>query len=695
MGSSVDRLADLKDEAHTDTATTSVGAMKNRAEDSADPTILAEPKFKDHENDHVHRGTRDQYEEVLHHYDNHQYDKDHINELGKPPAAPFSSMPVDPRPKDELNMSANCQTSGANTKRAGSAPPAIDLESHEPKLVIERFRVAQAVTSPALKAKRHTSISTPQPENTGSAPEKAPVDIAAIIPAPANTFEEDSDEPTILSVKRVTPELKRKASNTSSSGPMQKRSKQAKEAETDDEEASPVPKRKLSNSSNAASTEKGSSHGKTADTGDEPETPCPKRPTAKQSTAVNKTATSTGKKGASTFKRSDKDKEECEQSENEDAIDDEDAEHASEDEDDEEQNLQVVRDLAKANKDFGKACRTCKINANKVLKARHDAEVSQLKKQKRDEVRQAKAEADRVLKAAKLKAERTRSALQQKYELQSQELKDQRDTKIAKLKESHKEAIEDSDEKYEDMKGKLETKIRKLTKERDDAETKRKDIEKTTSKELRDMTSDQKAAELKLKEERKQIVRDCLEQVNELKPEHSSALKAKQKNIDEMAQKVIRLEAELRQAGTDLREVSADGHADKIRYETSKAEAEKWREQVEVVEDNLREFEAYVTHVEGRCKSNIARAQGDCDQQVGIARANLQEANNRLTEQQRRNRNLNETLIVQTQLGREKDARIQALESELARTRAEIGIVGDMEDLPDPQNLTVRSLNTS
>lgn len=700
MGSSVDRLADLKDEAHTDNATTSVGAMKNGAEDSADPTILAEPGFKDHENDHGHRGTRDQYEEVLHHYDNHQNGKDHIKEPGKPPAAPCSSMPVDPSPKDELKMSANCQTpGGADTKRADSAPPAIDLESQEPKLVIERFRTAQAVTSPALKAKRHTSISTPQPETTGSAPEKAPEDIAAVIPAPANAVEEDSDEPTILSVRKVTPELKRKASNISNSGPMKKRFKQHKTSETEDEEASPVSKRKVSDMSSTGSAEQRVTQAEPTPTDVLLMSPPPKRPVVRQSIAIQKTTLSGQNKPSSKAEALIEESSKSEGSDEEDQSENE--------KNDQEEDPKAAQERARANKSLAEACRKCRTNVSRALKLAHEENMRQLKKQSKDELRAAKERGDRNLNTFKEKSYRDKCALKEKYEDQLNATKANMNGKIGDLRAGHSQALEswqerfdetkdklrkgqiqankEWQEKYDEMKQKLEEKNRKLTKERDDAETNRKAVEKTVSAQLRSVTNDQKASELKLKEERKQMMRDCQEQIDQIRPEHSLILKAKQKNIEELAKKVVQLESELKESHEDLREARTDSHANELLYHQFKDKAETAREQIEVVEENLRDFEEYVTKVEERSQSHIARVLEDSQQKIDLERANLQQTNNRLVEQQRRNQNLNETLMIQTQSGREMNARIQALESELAATKAEIGVANDIEGISDPQ----------
>lgn len=227
------------------------------------------------------------------------------------------------------------------------------------------------------------------------------------------------------------------------------------------------------------------------------------------------------------------------------------------------------------------------------------------------------------------------------------------------------------------MKQKLTDSNNKLTKERDDAQAKRIKTEKDTSAKLRVMTEDTKAAELRLKEERKQMIREDQEEINQLKPEHSTVVKNKEKLALELADKVAILENRLERAEIDLKEAQISAGANKRRYEDGGRLVEKYKAQVQDAEDKVREFDDYLTKFKGRSASEQARLQEKLD----MAAAHLQEQKNRVVTLQRENYAAHDALRLRSQLCAESNAEVKRLKALFRAAQEEVGVAAHLDDV--------------
>lgn len=336
---------------------------------------------------------------------------------------------------------------------------------------------------------------------------------------------------------------------------------------------------------------------------------------------------------------------------------------------------QAAAKLAQVNKELKKACRSCKSNASKAMKELHDQEISKLKREHRDALRGRKEDADQASKAAKAKIKTKNTAQKTKHTKEVDDLKEDYSDKVEDLKKKQVKALKDWDEKYNSMKQKLTESNAKLTKERDDADAKRKTSEKNTSAKLRVMTEDTKAAELRLKEERKQMLRDNKEEINQLKPEHSTVVKNKEKLVLEFADKVAILENRLSRAEHDLQLAQSSAAANNQRYKDGGQDVAKYKAQVQKAEDKVREFDDYLTKFEGRSASDQARLQEKLD----MAEAHLQQHKNRVVTLQRGNFANKEALRTRAQLCAESNDEVKRLKELLRVAQAEVGLAAHLD----------------
>lgn len=331
-------------------------------------------------------------------------------------------------------------------------------------------------------------------------------------------------------------------------------------------------------------------------------------------------------------------------------------------------NPQAAQKLGQAKKDLKQFCRNCKSNVSKAMKEIHGQEISKLKREHRDTLRERKEASDEALKAAKAKIKAKNAAQKAKHTKEVDDLREDFSDKVDELREKQEKALKDGDEKYKSMKQKLMESNVKLTKERDDADAKRKKSEKDTNAKLKGMTDDAKAGELKLKEERKQLRRECQEQVDQLKPGHSSAIKDKDKIIGELADKAAILENRLGRAEHDLQLATASAAADRRRYEDGKAEVQRHRASVQVAEDNLRDFNEYLNKVEGRAQYDTTRLE-----------EHLQEHKNRVVTLQRENYANKEALRTRARLCAESNDEVKRLKELLRVAQAEVGLAAHLD----------------
>lgn len=328
---------------------------------------------------------------------------------------------------------------------------------------------------------------------------------------------------------------------------------------------------------------------------------------------------------------------------------------------------------AKANKEFESACKRCKSDANKALKARYDLQISKLKSEHKQELREIKADRAKALADTKSKAKKEMAQLKSKYERHIEELKIHRDEKLEAWKEKHKDAIEEWQEKFdEDRK-----KIKKLTAQRDAAEAKRKEIERSAAEDVKASRDDLRAGERKLREEKKQMQREKQEAIDLLKPEHSKALKERDVIIRDMTQKVLMLEKDVQSGGRTLDRVQTNLEALKQQNQQLRVEHADNQKTIKQLEKDLHDSKKYAEGVNGRADVKLVRAQ----EKFELQEKNTKEHANRVINLQRENYQLKDNLTTTARLVREKRDEVNRLKAELQSTKAELGVVKDMEEM--------------
>jgi hypothetical protein len=329
--------------------------------------------------------------------------------------------------------------------------------------------------------------------------------------------------------------------------------------------------------------------------------------------------------------------------------------------------------MAKASKEFESACKKCKSDANKALKAKYDLQISKLKSEHKQELREIKADWAKTLAETKTKASNEKAKLKKKYESHFEDLKGHRDEKLEAWKEKHREATEEWQEKFdEDRK-----KIKKLTSQRDAAEAKRKEIEKSAADDVKASRDDLKAGERKLREEKKQMMREKQDEIDLLKPQHSAIVKGQEKAIKEFTQKVLKLEHDIQSRDHALQRVQASHDTLLQRFQQLKIEHAEAQKHTKQVEKDLQEAKRYAEGVNGRADVKLVRAQ----EKLELQEHNTKEHANRVINLQRENYLLKDNLTTAARLAREKRDEINRLTAELQSTKAELGVVKDMEEM--------------
>lgn len=501
------------------------------------------------------------------------------------------------------------QDEGAGSKRSASSTPSKQRESMdaEQRDQIHENRESEAASETnSTTTHKNPKASRPPPNTSRAASKQAST--------PATAEAEDKDEVIFVMTTSVTPAIKRKASLSSKPESTSKRRKQAEDSEDEDKVETPSFKR---------------------------------------------SAVASNSKGGKFVKPSPKGQKQVEESED-------DSEGSEDDESSENEDPQTLRQtLIKANKEFNSSCRACKTNANRTLKTKYETELKQLRKKSKTDLRNAKEKATKDARAVKTKADNDKDDLRARYEKQIKDLKESRTEKAATFNTK----LEAWQTKYDEMKADLDEKNKKLTKERDSAEAKRKAIEKATNEEVRDMKNDMKADELLLKEERKQMRKEKDAEVSQLKPAHSALIKAKDQEIKNLTAEATSLREDLKTTNRDLRNARIDAAADRQRYINTKVTEEKAKSHASAVDENLREFERYLTEVERRRDLALAGLREKLDHE----RANSRDQRGRFVEEHRINLHLQGTLQQEVQKRKANDARVQALEAELSKMKADAG----------------------
>lgn len=328
---------------------------------------------------------------------------------------------------------------------------------------------------------------------------------------------------------------------------------------------------------------------------------------------------------------------------------------------------------AAAYKEFNSACKNCKSNANKALKATYELQISKLKSEHKQELREIKADKAKTLAETKNKASNERAKMKAKYEKYIKDVKAHRDDKIEAWKDKHKEAVEQWQESFDEHR----KKIKKLTDQQDAADSRRKDIEKSAAGKVKAAEEDLKAGEKKLKEERKQMLREMQQQIDVLKPEHSKALKEKDKIIKDLTQNVVQREKDVQSQDHTLQRLQANHDNLQQKYQQLKNEHTNGQKHTKQVEKDLHATKKYIAGVDGRADMRLVRAH----ERLEIQETNVREHANRVITLQRENYTLKNTVNHLGQLGREKREEVERLKAELQSTKAELGVVKDMEEM--------------
>lgn len=348
-------------------------------------------------------------------------------------------------------------------------------------------------------------------------------------------------------------------------------------------------------------------------------------------------------------------------------------EDESEHDDEEAIDPEHVQKTAQASKDFDSACRSCRINANKAVKTKYDLQISMLKSEHKQELRKIKAEKAEALTETKNKASTEKATTKTKYEKYIKELKGHRDEKIEAWKDKHKEAVDEWQKRFDEER----KKIKKLTAQRDETEAKRKENEKSAADKVKAAEDDLKAGERKLKEERKQMLREMQQQIDILKPEHSKSLKDKDRLLKEMTQKALSLEKDVKSGENALDRVQTTHEALLQKYQQLKGKHTDNQMHIKRVEKDLNDTKKYIAGVDGRADVRLVRAQ----EKIEVQETNVREHANRVITLQRENYNLKDTVNQLARLGREKRDEVERLKVELQSTKAELGVVKDMEEM--------------
>lgn len=328
---------------------------------------------------------------------------------------------------------------------------------------------------------------------------------------------------------------------------------------------------------------------------------------------------------------------------------------------------------AQASKYFDLACKRCKTDANKALKAKYDLQISKLKSEHKQELREIKADRAQILTDTKNKANKEKAKMKAKYEGYIKDLKSHRDEKIAGLVDKHKETTEE----WQDKADEYRKKIKKLTAQRDEAETKRKEIEKSAADEVKAAENDLKAGERKLREERKQMLRDMQQEIDILKPQHSTIVKEKEKVIKDFTQNILKLEKDVQSRDHTLQRVQTSHQTLQQQHQQLKTEHSDAQRHIKQLEKDLHDSKKYAEGVNGRADVSLVRAQ----EKLELQEKNTKEHANRVINLQRENYQLKDNLATTALLAREKRDEVNRLKAELQSTKAELGVVKDMEEM--------------
>jgi hypothetical protein len=355
---------------------------------------------------------------------------------------------------------------------------------------------------------------------------------------------------------------------------------------------------------------------------------------------------------------------------------DEDGEEEDEDEESDYEDPKVARKkIAQADQNIAKAGRSCKIDANKEWKDKYNAMVSMLNSERKAVVKILKADAIASVKKVKATADKEKKAAKTKAE-----------NEIADVKET-------CEDKFDTMKTKLDGEIKVLKKnlaagkvkvtglkgQLERAEEVRKAIEKDAAEKVKKAEADLKSGALEQRERGKQLKRETQAEIDQWKPDHSKALKDKERIIKELTQAFLAKEKELEDCEEELRHVREQRSKDKNHHEHTLKKLEEKKGRVNELERNILIYNRTIKAAEERNAADIARVQ----EHLATARANLQEQSNRVVDKQRNNYQLGDAMRLHAKTSEARKVEIERLKKELQAAQAQLGLAKDLDDFDE------------
>ncbi|OQO09072.1 hypothetical protein B0A48_05963 [Cryoendolithus antarcticus] len=222
------------------------------------------------------------------------------------------------------------------------------------------------------------------------------------------------------------------------------------------------------------------------------------------------------------------------------------------------------------------ACSRCKVIMRKELKGTHDKAMKALKKAH-----------ETALAAQKKKFNQSIADQKASLEKKAKTAADSHEKAIEKLEARLEKSKEASIEKIKDLKEKHETKVESLTNDLEEAVAKRREVEKAATAALKKHREDMQAKDDKLKEEIRKMKLAKKAELDYLKPEFSTAIKDKMREIRELTINKERLEKALSESTADAEAQSKAAEKWQMDYTAGERRKLRAKKRVEELEGEL------------------------------------------------------------------------------------------------------------
>jgi len=331
--------------------------------------------------------------------------------------------------------------------------------------------------------------------------------------------------------------------------------------------------------------------------------------------------------------------------------------------------------IAQAEKRLSKACRSCKIDANKEWRDKHQTVVSSLNREHKAVIKILKDTAAAAMKQAKATADKAKRAIKDKAELAAEDAKNASDEKFDAMKAKLDAEVKGLKKNLADEK----TKVEALKLEVDNAGKLCKKVEKDAADKVKTAEADLKAGDLKLREKWKQLKREAEAISNELKPEHSKLVKAKEKTIKELTQGHLRLEKELERSEEDVRHARTLHGTEKNHHEHALKELKEAKARVKELEAGTLKYNKLLDAVKDRAKLDLGRA----EEEIATLKVLLKEQSSHVVDRQRDNRLLQDAVRTHAKLAEQGRDEIAKLEKKLQAVQAELEVALEMDKIDE------------